>query len=212
MARGRGGTKPKSVQKSLEQSGQLPTLKKPAETVGKTIKIPGEHWGANCPSADKKKLFLCTIKDFTLLHTFSPTEKGPAMQLIDMGTDGQGGESADPFWVGYPFPFLKFWYETFPLVDSRPTPAAADAVATEEDLTADLASRSIVYDYLEPVSSAKVKGRQVNKFTCKIMTKIMTKSGEMEMVCKGDCTLTGPVRKVDRPLLQARSAGGQTRL
>ena len=76
MARGRGGTKPKSVQKSLEQSGQLPTLKKPAETVGKTIKIPGEHWGANCPSADKKKLFLCTIKDFTLLHTFSPTEKG----------------------------------------------------------------------------------------------------------------------------------------
>ena len=36
------------------------------------------------------------------------------MQLLEMGVDGQGGNS-DPFWMAYPYPFLKFWYEAHPL-------------------------------------------------------------------------------------------------
>ena len=181
------------VQKSLEQVGQLQTLKKPHEAIGKTIGVIGSHWGSACPAGDKDKIFKCTIKDFTLLHVFSPTEKGPAMQLIEMGTDGQGGNSA-VFWMGYPYPFLTFWYNTFPTVATAtkaggPAPPAEGA---EGSLTAEeLRVRTTVYQYLEPVSSTRNNGRTVNCFTCKVVTRVKGCASEIDKVCGGRVTLFG---------------------
>ena len=59
----------KVVQKSLEQVGQFPLLKKPSNCVGKNVGVPGEHWGSQCPPADRAKLFQCTIMDYTLWCT-----------------------------------------------------------------------------------------------------------------------------------------------
>ena len=66
----------KVVQKSLEQTGQLPLLKKPIECVGKHLKLPGSYWGSSCPAGDKDKTFVIVVKDFTTLHTFSSTKRG----------------------------------------------------------------------------------------------------------------------------------------
>lgn len=109
----RGGKK-KAVQQSLEQTGQLPLLKKPAEVVGKSMKVIGSHWGSACPPADKNKEFVCVVKEFTFLHSFSPTDRQAGVQLLEMGEDGQGGNT-DPFWMRYPFPFLESWYKAHPL-------------------------------------------------------------------------------------------------
>ena len=163
--------KKKQVQRSLEQSDLLPTLKKPLESVGKTIDIPGSHWGDQCPAADKEKIFKCTINDYTVLHDFSPRDRGPGMQLTDMGVDGQGGNSVR-FWMKYPYPFLNFFYKTFPLAlaaahipDSDQTDGAAVLDTAEEAATK--TPRSVVYDYLEPLRSEKVNGSQKCVFPCK---------------------------------------------
>ena len=96
----------KQVQKSLESMGTLPLLQKPGEVVGKPIKVIGSHWGSACPPADKEKEFVCVAKEFTLLHSFAPTDRSPAVQLLEMGTDGKGGNT-DAFWMKYPYPFLE---------------------------------------------------------------------------------------------------------
>ena len=93
-------SKKKPVQRSLEQTGQFPLLKKPSDVVGKHIGVPGEHWGSACPPADKNKIFQCIITDYTVLHQHSPLERWPAMKLSEMGTDGQGGNS-EAFWMRY---------------------------------------------------------------------------------------------------------------
>jgi hypothetical protein len=194
MARGKGGAgkaKVKPKQQSLEQAGQLPLLKKPGETVGKPINVIGSHWGSACPQADKDKQFVCVVKEYTLLHTFSPAERGPAMQLLEMGVDAKGGDS-EPFWMKYPYPFLEFWYKAYPLEAApaeRTATAEADPAAAAEASPHEK-SRSLVYDYLDPVRSERKGGRQINVFACNVMVPIGCGiAGEKK--CGASCTLFG---------------------
>ena len=181
------------VQRSLEQSGQFPLLKKPAECVGRNIGVLGEHWGSACAPADKTKTFLCTVMDYTLVHVHSPTERWPAMKLVEMGTDGTGGNS-EAFWMRYPFPFLTFWYKTYPMLASPATTAEAEPVTEEVgglDTTEATVLNSKVYNFLAPLRSEKRKGRQVNMFTCKVLKVVQTVSGPTTAECGAPCTLFG---------------------
>jgi hypothetical protein len=192
MARGRGAPKKKPVQQSLQQAGQLPLLKKPADTVGKAMKVIGSHWGSSCPPADKNKLFVVVIKEFTYLHSFSPTERGPGVQLLEMGVDGHGGQT-DPFWMRYPYPFLTFWYEAHPLQPedaSTPPPGSAGSEPPAPEVVEEK-PKSIVYDYLEPVRSERKNGRQVNVFSCKAMVTLRGEGGSISKACGGSVTLFG---------------------
>ena len=186
---GQGKAKAKPQQQSLEQAGQLPLLKKPGETVGKSIKVIGAHWGSACPPADKNKEFECVVKEYTVLHTFSPADRGPAMQLIEMGTDGHGGAS-EAFWMKYPYPFLEFWYKTFPLQREAAPAERSPTAGSPEGAPAEAPQRTIVYDHLDPVRSEKKNGRQVNVFACKVMVPVRGTTG-IEQKCNASCTLFG---------------------
>ena len=202
--------KKKTVQQSLEQSGQFPLLKKPADCVGKNVGVPGEHWGESCPAADRGKTFQCTITDYTLVHTHSPTEKWPAMKLVEMGIDGHGGHS-ESFWMRYPYPFLKFWYASYPLQQPQTTEVAQPTndgdVEQEQEKEAE-ESLSAVYKFLAPLRSEKRRGRQVNVFTCTVLKRMPSVNGEVRVNCGAQCTLfgktTGPFFKHVR---RAASAG-----
>ena len=184
--------KKKPVQKSLEQVGQLPTLKKPIEAIGKTLEVIGAHWGSACPSGDKDKIFSCTINDFTLLHVFSPTKRAPAFQLTDMGTDGLGGNS-ERFWMEYPYPFLEFYWKTFPtaMAAERLPDLPADAIEMQETTPPVMKSRTLVYDHLDTLRSEKIRGRQKNVFTCKVVCQMETTAGKADKVCGQEITLYG---------------------
>ena len=202
----------KPVQRSLEQSGQFPLLKKPATCIGRNFGIPGEHWGTSCPPADRSKLFQCTVIDYTLLHVHSPTERWPAMKLVEMGLDGQGGNS-ESFWMRYPYPFLKFWYGTYPVQDPQTSAVAQPTVETGDvdEEAAETKDTSAVYRYLTPLRSEKRKGRQGNIFTCTVMKQVQTVSGEMQQACGAQCTLfgktTGPFFKQVRRAAKAGCSG-----
>lgn len=117
-----------TVQQSLEQGSILPLIKKPMEMIGKQINVPGKHWGSSATAAEQKKMYVCTVVDFSLKHVFDEgkdTEyKADAFKLTEMGEDGSGGASED-FWMIYPHPFLRYFYDTFPnLLESNATPAA----------------------------------------------------------------------------------------
>ena len=90
------------------------------------------------------------------------------MKLSEMGTDGQGGNS-EAFWMRYPFPFLNFWYATYPLQPTAIDTTAevtADVTAEAEVETEEKAkTRSIVYKYLELVRSEK-KPREAARSMC----------------------------------------------
>ena len=66
MARGKGKTK----QSSLQAAGMLPSLKKPTEAIGLNLHVPGAYW-EGCAAADKKKIFMCTVRQFDALHKFA---------------------------------------------------------------------------------------------------------------------------------------------
>lgn len=86
-------------QAALESMNMLPVLKKPVEAIGKEINVPGSHWGSNCPSQEKNKLFKCVVLDFTHMHRSSEDEPPhAAFQLNEMGVDGSGGNS-EKFWM-----------------------------------------------------------------------------------------------------------------
>jgi len=106
--------KPAVRQQSLEATGHLPLLAKPIELVGKQVSVPGSFWGTAARRGEANQIYICIINDFTLLHTFSATDKGPAFQLIECGVTGSEGNS-EPFWMQYPFPFLEFWYKDNPI-------------------------------------------------------------------------------------------------
>ena len=168
------------------------------------------------------------IKDYTVLHQFAPTLRKPAFQLIEMGMDGQGGNS-DLFWMEYPYPFLEFYYETFPLVHvadhtvtGAATPGASPAAAaglTENDSPMlGLASTSVVYEYLQPLRSEKRAGRQINVFTCKVLCRVRgvvqgVGGVGMDRLCGSTCTLygktTGPVFKHVRTMAKRGCAAHQ---
>ena len=118
----------------------LPLLKRPCEHLGKQVAIPGSFWEGRLSDEERKTNYLCTIRDFELIHKWDDARPpSNAMQLQEMGEGGEGSlehgdASGEIFWVPYPTPFLKHFYDTFP--DLMPKPKGADdaAVPTVDDV------------------------------------------------------------------------------
>ena len=87
------------------------------ELVGKSVNIPGSFGGSSAVTSEAKRIYKCTVIDFRLKHVFEEGEDNEhtsdAVHLTEMGVDGAGGNSED-FWVKYPYPFLKLYYDTYP--------------------------------------------------------------------------------------------------
>ena len=72
---------------------------------------------------ERDKVYKCTIVDFSLAHKFAPdSSPRKAFKMQEMGIDGTGShEESDlastMYWIDYPLPFLRFYYDTFPAVD-----------------------------------------------------------------------------------------------
>ena len=125
-----------AVQQAIE-SDLLPLLKKPLEAVGKQIELPGSYWqlGRGRMSEEESATkFKCAIRDFSFSQRV-PGEPTPvkAFQLQEMGETGsgsleEGDASGEIWWMKYPYPFLEYYYDTFPLA---PTPADAADVSTD---------------------------------------------------------------------------------
>jgi hypothetical protein len=49
---------------------ELPSLKKPAEAIGLNMNVPGAYWDG-CAAADKKKIYVCAVRQFDALHKFA---------------------------------------------------------------------------------------------------------------------------------------------
>ena len=92
-----------------------PMLKKTQTAVGKYTSVPGKYWHG-CPAADKDKRFMCLVVDFVAMHDFGEGRKGAGFKCKEMGEDGKGSlepgvASGTEFVMGYPTPFLEyFWY------------------------------------------------------------------------------------------------------
>ena len=94
--------------------GFYPTLNKPATAVGKYISAPGKFWNG-CPAADKEKRFKCAVVEFSALHDYGDGVKGAGFSCKEMGEDGRGSlepgvASGSEFMIGYPNPFLEYYY------------------------------------------------------------------------------------------------------
>ena len=168
----------KRKQVSLEDVALEPLLKKPASAVGKTIKLPGEYWGKSCPPSDAKKLFICGVTDYSLLHKWDDGQPpSMAMQLTEMGIDGKGGNSTE-FYMKYPMPFLKWFYEEHPdekaamqqVQDSARTPAGVRTTQAGTPASAEpKGPKTIIYDYLNHVSTERQSNNVLkHKFTCRV--------------------------------------------
>ena len=74
----------KSTQRTLLTGGfdfeKYPQLKKPLETVGACISVPGSFWD-KCQAADKDKRFKCVIVDYSIALSLSRTTRGSSMSL-----------------------------------------------------------------------------------------------------------------------------------
>lgn len=175
-------TEPKrKTQLSMVQTGSLPMIQKPGDLVGKEFMVPGSHWGESASRGEANKDYVCIINDFSVLHTFSATERGPAMQIVEVGETGSAGNS-EAFWMKYPFPFLQFWYKSYPDLLKRTQVTHTEEGATR-DVEATAAGRDAeqhqvlpenkVYSYLDSVRSYKVlsgkqKGRMCHIYNCNI--------------------------------------------
>ncbi len=79
---------------------------------------------------ERDRFYKCTIVDFSLAHKFgSDSSPRMAFKMQDMGIDGTGSyEQSDlastMYWIEYPLPFLRFYYDTFPAVDGGSAGAA----------------------------------------------------------------------------------------
>ena len=86
MARGKG--KAPAKQGSLRAAGLLPTLKNAREAIGLNAHVPGDFWDG-CSAADKKKVYVCAIREYEAVHKFSGPEPTSWARLGHPGT-GQG--------------------------------------------------------------------------------------------------------------------------
>ena len=176
-----------------------PLLKQPVSMVGEKLDVPGSFWGTSATRGQKDKMYSCTVVDFTLLHVFSPTQRGAAFKLVEMGEDGSGGVSED-FWMAYPDPFLKYYYEQHPekLRQAQEAAAPITPVARHGDETAAAAvdleddvpkktpeTTTRVYDYLKQIRTGKnTKGRLFTKYRCVI-------TNDRKKCCASSVTLYG---------------------
>ena len=115
-----------------------PLLKKPSDHFGKQIKLPGSFWQGRMTAEEKKKTYLCTVREFELIHRWedgrSPSN---AFQLQEMGEAGEGSlehgdASGEIFWMSYPMPFLKYFYDTFPELMLKPKGAESAVVIADD--------------------------------------------------------------------------------
>ena len=81
MAPHRKKGKAKGAKQVLVTDTHMPLLKKPLEHIGKQIDVPGSFWEGRMSEAEKSTLYKCTIREFTVMHAFSPTRKGQAFQF-----------------------------------------------------------------------------------------------------------------------------------
>ena len=123
---------------------RYPQLKKPMENIGKSLSVPGNFWD-KCPAADKEKLFICTIVNYSIMHKFTVGPMRPAYEMQEMGERGSGSlecgdSSGEKFWMPTPDPFLIYYYATYPEklesgASGENDAEAPDAAADERALT-----------------------------------------------------------------------------
>jgi len=109
---------------------QYTLLKKPMEHLGKQLNVPGSFWQGRMSEDERDKIYKCTIVDFSLAQKVAPTSSPRmAFKVQEMGIDGTGSHehsdlASTMYWIGYPMPFLRFFYDTFPAVDGASAGAA----------------------------------------------------------------------------------------
>ena len=84
------------------------------ELIGTQIKVPGAYWDGRMSDEEKAMLYLCSIREYSALHTFASGAKGQAFELQEMGAAGTGSlehgdASGEIFWMQYPFPGRVTW-------------------------------------------------------------------------------------------------------
>ena len=118
----------KQVQRRIADCNILPTIKHPSTTIGLNCKVLGSFWD-NVAEADKEKQYICAIRHFDALHRWAGGRARAAFELQAMGESGEGSleagdASGEKFWIEYPQPFLKYFYDENPdklPVHLRPT-------------------------------------------------------------------------------------------
>jgi len=123
---------PKRTSKQQQQLNvdQYTLLKKPMEHLGKQLNVPGSFWQGRMSEDERDKIYKCTIVDFSLAQKVAPTSSPRmAFKVQEMGIDGTGSHehsdlASTMYWIGYPMPFLRFFYDTFPAVDGASAGAA----------------------------------------------------------------------------------------
>ena len=129
---------PKRASKQQQQLNvdQYTLLKKPMEHLGKQLNVPGSFWQGRMSEDERDKIYKCTIVDFSLAQKVAPNSSPRmAFKVQEMGIDGTGShENSDlastMYWIDYPMPFLRFFYDTFPAVDGG---SAGAAVVVDPD-------------------------------------------------------------------------------
>lgn len=157
-----------------------PLFKKPMDLIGKQFKVPGSHWGSSAGRGEANKLYVCAILDFSFAYREKPDDiPCQAFKLSEQGEDGHSGNSVD-FWMQYPTPMLKFYYETYPEeleLAKNPPSAAANAEQLpgqeQEGTTTEKKEISDAWKYVKIISSSRVaegkqKGRTKHICKCNI--------------------------------------------
>jgi hypothetical protein len=113
----------------------MPLLKKPLEQVGKFVDVPGAYWSGNMSAEEVAAMYKCAVRDFSYAHDF-PGVKHAAFQLQEMGPKGTGSlehgdASGEIFWMRYPFPFLEYFYGTYPELLPKPAGTGAEPVIVD---------------------------------------------------------------------------------
>ena len=122
--------RPGSKQQQQLNVDQYTLLKKPMEHLGKQLNVPGSFWQGHMSEDERDKIYKCTIIDFSLAQKVAPNSSPRmAFKVQEMGIDCTGShENSDlastMYWIGYPMPFLRFFYDTFPAVDGASAGAA----------------------------------------------------------------------------------------
>lgn len=191
-----------------------PLLSKPGDMTGETFKVPGEYWGTACPAADREKMFVVAIQEFSFCYRETPAATpGQAYLLREQGEDGHGGASVD-FWMRYPLPFLKYWYQSHPekldaVVAPKSAASNAQPIELDAEAQADREKTSIAWNYLKVLSSEKiVSGKQRGRIRTKCICTIV----EGGKPCNRPVTIyggsTGPQFKHVRRLARKQGNSG----
>ena len=93
-----------------------PTLNKPATAVGKYISPRRASSGMAARRPTRRSgSSVCAVVEFSALHDYGDGVKGAGFSCKEMGEDGRGSlepgvASGSEFMIGYPNPFLEYYY------------------------------------------------------------------------------------------------------